>query len=128
MFLDKAKELCDQCKEVSEEIETRVSTKLHNLYNSTEVDGDEVVNFLEDIEVQIGKLDDDLFNINCNLHSEYERQIDYRKAMHEYILAVDFLVENLELMIEEGEFDEEKILKRIEVVNKFKSNLENIMK
>ncbi len=47
MFLDKAKELCDECKEVSEEIEIRVSTKLHNLYNSTEVDGDEVVNRCE---------------------------------------------------------------------------------
>lgn len=127
MFLDKAKELCDQCKEVSEEIETRVSTKLHNLYNSTEVDGDEVVNFLEDIEVQIGKLDDDLFNINCNLHSEYERQIDYRKAMHEYILAVDFLVGNLELMIEDEEYNEENLNKRLRIVEKFKMKLEDTL-
>ena len=127
MFLNKAKELCDECKEVSEEIETRVSTKLHNLYNSTEVDRDEVVNFLEDIEVQIEKLDDNLFNINCNLYSEYEKQVDYRKAIHEYILAVDFLVGNLECMIEDGDYDEDRLNKRLEIIEKFKMKLEDII-
>ena len=127
MYLDKAKELCDCCKEVSEELETRVSTKLHNLYNITEVDGDEVVIFLEDIEVQIGKLDDDLFNINCNLHSEYEKQSDYRKVIHEYILAVDFLVGNLECMIEKGDYDEDRLNKRLEIVEKFKMKLGDVI-
>lgn len=51
-----------------------------------------------------------------------------KREIAEFILAVNFLTDNLEFMIEEGKFDEEKILKRIEVVNKFKSNLENIMK
>ena len=51
-----------------------------------------------------------------------------KREIAEFILAENFLKDNLESMIEEGKFDEEKILKRIEVVNKFKSNLENIMK
>lgn len=51
-----------------------------------------------------------------------------KKEITEFILAVNFLTDNLEFMIEEGEFGEEKILKRIEVVNKFKDKLENAMK
>ena len=47
-----------------------------------------------------------------------------RKEVIDFILAVNFLTDNLEFMIEEGEFDEEKLLKRIEVVNKFKKELQ----
>lgn len=48
-----------------------------------------------------------------------------KKEVSDFILAVNFLVDNLEVMIEDGEYNEEKLLKRIEVVNKFKRNLEN---
>lgn len=51
-----------------------------------------------------------------------------KKEIAEFILAVNFLTDNLTFMIEEGEFDEEKILKKIKVVNKFKDELENAMK
>ena len=47
-----------------------------------------------------------------------------KKEVADFILAVNFLTDNLEFMIEEEEFDIDKITKRINVVNKFKKKLE----
>lgn len=51
-----------------------------------------------------------------------------KKEVMEYMMAVNFLIDSLEFMIEEGEYNEDKLLKRIEVVNKFKTNLDKIIK
>lgn len=49
------------------------------------------------------------------------------KVVHEYALAVNFLVDNLEMMIEDEEFDIDKLNKRIEVVKKFKGKLDKAL-
>lgn len=51
-----------------------------------------------------------------------------RKEAYDFIMAVNFLTDNLEFMIEEGEFDIDRLLKRIEVVNKFKKELQKSIK
>lgn len=48
-----------------------------------------------------------------------------KKEVEEFVRAVDFLIDSLEFMIEEEEYNEEKLLKRIEIVRKFKENLKN---
>ena len=47
-----------------------------------------------------------------------------RKEVYDFIMAVNFLTDNLEFMIEEGKFDEDKLLKRLKVVEKFKKQLQ----
>ena len=51
-----------------------------------------------------------------------------RKEVYDFIMAVNFLTDNLEFMIEEGEFDEDRLLKRLEVVEKFKKQLQKAIK
>lgn len=46
------------------------------------------------------------------------------KEITEFMIAVNYLIDNLEFMLEEGEFYEEKLQKRIEVVKKFKKKLD----
>lgn len=50
------------------------------------------------------------------------------KEVVELIKAVEFLTGDLEFMIEEGAFDEKRILKKINVVNSFKENVINEIK
>lgn len=47
-----------------------------------------------------------------------------KKEAYDYIFAVDLLIDKLECMMEDEEYDEDKLLKRIQVVKKFKSKLE----
>lgn len=51
-----------------------------------------------------------------------------RKAAYDFIMAVNFLTDNLEFMIEEDEFDKERLLKRLEIVEKFKKQLQKTIK
>lgn len=45
-------------------------------------------------------------------------------AIVNYIMAVNFLVANLEIMIEDEDYNEDKLLKRVEIVDKFRQELE----
>ena len=51
-----------------------------------------------------------------------------RKEVYDFIMAVNFLTDKLEFMIEEGEFDEDRLLKRLKVVEKFKKQLQKAIK
>lgn len=43
--------------------------------------------------------------------------------LENYISAVNYLLDNLEYMIEDEEFDNEKLQKRIDVIRKFEREL-----
>ncbi|MCI9976525.1 hypothetical protein JY742_10370 [Clostridioides difficile] len=45
------------------------------------------------------------------------------KDVKNYITAVNYLLDNLECMIEDEEFDNEKLEKRIDVIRKFEREL-----
>ncbi|MCO5822893.1 hypothetical protein M8668_13700 [Clostridioides difficile] len=45
------------------------------------------------------------------------------KEVENYITAVNYLLDNLEYMIEDEEFDNEKLEKRIDVIRKFEREL-----
>ncbi|HBF7547402.1 TPA: hypothetical protein KOY69_002003 [Clostridioides difficile] len=45
------------------------------------------------------------------------------KEVENYITAVNYLLDNLEYMIEDEEFDNEKLQKRIDVIRKFEREL-----
>ncbi len=45
------------------------------------------------------------------------------KDVKDYITAVNYLLDNLEYMIEGAEFDNEKLEKRIDVIRKFEREL-----
>ncbi|MCC0662457.1 hypothetical protein [Clostridioides sp. ZZV15-6597] len=45
------------------------------------------------------------------------------KEIKNYITAVNYLLDNLEYMMEDEEFDNEKLQKRIDVIRKFEREL-----
>ncbi|EIS9524061.1 hypothetical protein KLN56_10870 [Clostridioides difficile] len=45
------------------------------------------------------------------------------KEIKNYMTAVNYLLDNLEYMIEDEEFDNEKLQKRIDVIRKFEREL-----
>ncbi|HGM3195585.1 TPA: hypothetical protein ACKOIF_000961 [Clostridioides difficile] len=45
------------------------------------------------------------------------------KEIKNYITAVNYLLDNLEYMMEDDEFDNEKLQKRIDVIRKFEGEL-----
>ena len=53
--------------------------------------------------------------------------ISMKREVVDYILAVNFLIDSLEVMIEDEDYDTDKLLKRIDVVNKFKTKLEDVI-
>lgn len=45
------------------------------------------------------------------------------KKIKNYITAVNYLLDNLEYMMEDDEFDNERLQKRIDVIRKFEGGL-----
>ncbi|MCC0684396.1 hypothetical protein [Clostridioides sp. ZZV14-6345] len=45
------------------------------------------------------------------------------KGIKNYITAVNYLLDNLEYMMEDDEFDNERLQKRIDVIRKFEEEL-----
>ncbi|HBF1879720.1 hypothetical protein JY816_05815 [Clostridioides difficile] len=45
------------------------------------------------------------------------------KEVENYITAVNYLLDNLEYMMEDDEFDNERLQKRIDVIRKFEREL-----
>ena len=51
-----------------------------------------------------------------------------KKDVVDYLVAVELLIDVLECMIEEGSYNEDKLMKRIKVVKEFKLKFINALK